>query len=227
MSNKQRILVVDDETRLREMIRMILENRGYSVTEAKNGLEAINFVKTTPPDLILLDVMMPVIDGFNACEQIREFYKGPIIMLTAKGEDYDQVQGLEKGADDYIVKPFTPMVLAARIQAALRRSHPNEPDKIIIGDLVIDKKAREVLIVGQSIDLNRKEYELLLYLAENCKITLSRDQILEHVWGYDYLGSESTVDSHMNRLRKKLGVCDQYVKTLRGFGYKFEVPHED
>lgn len=222
----KRILVVDDEIRLREMIRMILENRGYEVLEGKDGQEAVSIARQEKPDLILLDVMMPVIDGFAACEAIRRFYEGPILMLTAKGEDYDQVNGLEKGADDYMIKPFTPMVLAARVQAALRRTNKEDAHVLVAGRIMIDLKGRDVLLDGVKTSLNRKEFDLLKYLAENQNISLSRDQILEKVWGYDYLGSESTVDSHINRLRKKLEPWDAYVKTVRGYGYRFEVDHE-
>lgn len=227
MTSRKKILIVDDEKKLRDMIRLVLENRNYEVCEASNGLEAVSFTKSIHPDLILLDVMMPVINGLDACEQIRSFYKGPIIILTAKGEDYDQVIGLDKGADDYIIKPFTPMVLAARIEAALRRSQPSVNEFLTIGEIGVDKKAREVHVNGTLVELNRKEFELLSYMAENCRISLSREQLLERVWGYDYLGSESTVDSHINRLRKKLGPCENYIVTLRGFGYRFEVPNEN
>ena len=218
----KKILIVDDELRLREMISMILKNRGYQVIEGSNGAEAVTLTKTESPDLILLDVMMPIMNGFSACETIRNFYEGPILMLTAKGEDVDQVIGLEKGADDYIIKPFTPMVLAARVQAALRRGHHHETDTLSVGHVSIDLKGRDVTVCNEHIALNRKEFDLLVYLAENRCISLSRDQILENVWGYDYLGSDSTVDSHINRLRNKLGVCEGYIKTVRGYGYRFE-----
>lgn len=223
------ILIVDDEPKLLEMIRMILENRDYKVLEASNGEEGVIMAKVMAPDLILMDVMMPVMDGFTACERIREFSKCPIIMLTAKGEDYDQVNGLQKGADDYVVKPFTPMVLAARIEAVLRRAGQmgtDDEDRIVYGDLIIDIKARDVILGGQKIAFNKKEFDLLVYMARNYGISLSRDQILEKVWGYDYLGSESTVDTHINRIRNKLSGCEQYLITVRGYGYKFEVIHE-
>lgn len=223
------ILVVDDEAKLLEMIKMVLENRGYKVLEATNGQEGVTMARVMEPDLILMDVMMPLMDGFTACGRIREFSKCPIIMLTAKGEDYDQVNGLSKGADDYVVKPFTPMVLAARIEAVLRRSDQTgggDDDKISYGDMVVDIKARDVIIQNQKITFNKKEFDLLVYMARNYAISLSRDQILEKVWGYDYLGSESTVDTHINRIRNKLGNCEKYLITVRGYGYKFEVNHE-
>ena len=236
MSKQGTVLVVDDEPRLVEMTRMILENRDYKVLEASNGQEAIAMAKAMEPDLVLLDVMMPVMDGFTACQRIRDFSDVPIIMVTAKGEDYDQVNGLEKGADDYVIKPFTPMVLAARVQAAIRRhskgpsgSNQNEEEEgaIKLGNLVIDPRGRDLLIAGQKVELNRKEFDLLYYLCLNQGISLSRDQILEKVWGYDYLGSESTVDTHVNRLRKKLGSCEQYLQTVRGYGYRLEVVYEE
>lgn len=224
------VLIVDDEPRLLEMIRMVLENRDYQVLEASNGEQAILMTRTMEPDLILMDVMMPVMDGFTAVTKIREFTNTPIIMLTAKGEDYDQVNGLERGADDYVVKPFTPMVLVARIESVLRRfKGGNQSDKeesMAYGKVIIDIKGRTVLVSGEHSDLSKKEFDLLVYLAQNYDISLSRDQILERVWGYDYLGSESTVDSHVNRLRNKLKECGKYLKTIRGYGYKFEVNDE-
>ncbi len=217
----KRILVVDDETRMRDLLRAVLESRGYSVTEAEDGLQALKTFVVDPPDMVMLDVMMPVMDGFACCRKLREYSQCPILMLTAKGEDYDQVRGLDCGADDYIIKPFAPMVLAARVEALLRRS--SVVQRNVFGSMKIDTAAREVTVDGISVPLSRKEYELLVYLAENDNISLSRDQILEYVWGYDYLGSSNTVDTHINRLRTKLGKCGSYITTLRGFGYRFEV----
>lgn len=228
MNKQKTILVVDDEKRIVELTSMVLKSRGYAVLEGKNGKEAVSITKSMNPDLILLDLMMPEMDGFTACKEIRKISKCPIIMVTAKGEDYDQVYGLESGADDYIVKPYTPMVLVARIEACIRRSIDSSSiDSQVMGEIVLDKNSRDVLINGSKIDLNRKEYDLLVYLAENQGISISRDQILEKVWGYDYLGSESTVDTHVNRLRKKLGDYNKYLKTVRGYGYRFEVFYED
>jgi DNA-binding response OmpR family regulator len=226
------ILIVDDDPRLLEMIRMILENRGYQVIEATNGEEAITMTKVMEPDLILLDVMMPVMDGFTACKRIRDYSSCPIIMLTAKGEDYDQVAGLENGADDYMIKPFTPMVLAARIEAVLRRvgqekKSSKDENSLVFGEVIIDIKGRSLILQGNRTDLKRKEFDLLVYLATNHGISLSRGQILEKVWGYDYLGSESTVDTHVNRLRKQLGSYGDYLQTVRGYGYRFEVNYEE
>ena len=217
----KRILVVDDETRMRDLLRVVLESRGCSVTEAEDGLQALKSFVSDPSDMVMLDVMMPVMDGFACCRKLREYSQCPILMLTAKGEDYDQVRGLDCGADDYIVKPFAPMVLAARVEALFRRS--NVAARNVFGSMKIDTAAREVTVDGISVGLSRKEYELLVYLAENDNISLSRDQILEYVWGYDYLGSSNTVDTHINRLRSKLGKCGSYITTLRGFGYRFEV----
>lgn len=217
----KRILVVDDETRMRDLLRVVLERRGYSVTEAEDGMQALKAFVMDPPDMVMLDVMMPVMDGFACCRKLREFSQCPILMLTAKGEDYDQVRGLDCGADDYIVKPFAPMVMAARVEALFRRS--SVAQRNVFGRMKIDTAAREVTVDGASVPLNRKEYELLVYLAENDNISLNRDQILEYVWGYDYLGSSNTVDTHINRLRTKLGQCGSYITTLRGFGYRFEV----
>lgn len=226
MKGKQknnRILVVDDEISIRKLLRVVLENRGFKVEEAENGEIALKLFSTSTYDLAILDVMMPGIDGFECCRRIREICDCPILMLTAKGEDYDQVHGLEFGADDYIIKPFTPTVLVARVQALLRRSIKIGVGRSVFGELMIDPDAREVTVSGESIYLSRKEYDLLAYLMENDNILLSRDQILETVWGYDYLGSSNTVDTHVNRLRNKLGKCGAYITTMRGSGYKFEV----
>lgn len=220
MKNKT-ILVVDDETRLRDLLRIVLESRGYRVTEACSGTQAIAVFDETPPDMVILDVMMPEMDGLACCKRLRARSSCPILMLTAKGEDYDQVDGFECGADDYIIKPFTPMVLVARVEALFRRSQGQQ--RTSFGSMKIDLDGREVTVDGVPAALSRKEYELLVYLAENENITLSRDQILEAVWGYDYLGSSNTVDTHINRLRTKLGKCGHYIVTLRGFGYRFEV----
>ena len=218
---KQNILVVDDDTRLRDLLRIVLESRGYRVTEAENGKQALRMFDEASPDMVILDVMMPRMDGLTCCTQLRAITSCPILMLTAKGEDYDQVKGLECGADDYIIKPFTPMVLVARVEALFRRSQNQQ--RTSFGSMKIDQDAREVSIDGITAVLSRKEYELLVYLAVNENISLSRDQILEFVWGYDYLGSQSTVDTHINRLRTKLGKCGVYIVTLRGYGYRFEV----
>lgn len=223
---KARILVVDDESKLRTMLRMILENRNYEVYEAANGQEALAQAMKIQPDLVILDVMMPVMDGIDCCRELRKFSSAPVLMLTAKGEDYDQVSGLESGADDYVVKPFSTSVLMARVESALRRAAGINTSILLAGPVTIDIQAREVHLQGDLVELNRKEFDLFTYLCENRNMVLGRSQILENVWGYDYLGSESTVDTHMNRLRKKLGAYGSLLKTIRGVGYRFEVDDE-
>ncbi len=225
--HKRKILIVDDDPRILEMIRMILENRDYGVEEATNGYEALSKIETTSPDLVLLDVMMPVMDGLQCCLEIRKISEIPIIMLTAKGEDDDQIAGLCSGADDYVIKPFTSAVLVARIESAIRRANikniqSEEDDVLKLDKLEIRVQARTVVVENQIVNLNKKEYDLLFYMVKNRGLSLSRAQILENVWGYDYLGSESTVDTHINRLRNKLGICSQKLITMRGYGYKFE-----
>ncbi|MBN2558909.1 MAG: response regulator transcription factor [Clostridia bacterium] len=217
------MLVADDEDRIRELLRLMLENRGYEVHEAEDGRQAFKAFKALSPDLVVLDVMMPGMDGIECCRLIREVSKCPILMLTARGEDYDQVGGLDSGADDYVIKPFTPMVLAARIEALLRRAGECANAGLIFGKLRIDPDARSAFLEGENMGLNRKEFDLLRYMAENHNISLSRDHLLEKVWGYDYLGSDSTIDTHVNRLRKKMGNCGEYIRTIRGYGYRFEV----
>ena len=219
---KHKILVVDDETRIRDLLRIVLESRGYGVIEAKDGQEAVKSARDLKPDLIILDVLMPNLNGFDSLKQIRCFSDCPVIMLTAKGEDYDQLEGFDSGADDYVIKPFTPMVLEARVMALLKRSSKNDVCRGF-GELRIDEDARQVWVRETEVALNRKEFDLLSYFVKNENISLNRDQILEKVWGYDYLGTPSTVDSHINRLRSKLLGCGRYIKTLRGYGYRFEV----
>ena len=219
---KKRILVVDDEPSIRDLLRVILESRGFEVTEADNGVTALRAFEAENSDMVILDVMMPQMNGLECCRRLREITDHPILILTAKGEDYDQVNGLEYGADDYVIKPFTPMVLVARMEALMRRSDKDSRARTVFGGLKIDANGREVFVDGERLTLSRKEYDLLKYLADNYNISLSRDQILESVWGYDYLGSSNTVDTHINRLRNKLGRCGGYIATLRGYGYKFE-----
>ncbi len=222
-SKAKKILVVDDDTSIRNLLRVVLESRGFSVAEADNGVTALHTFQTENPDIVILDVMMPQMDGFECCRRLREISDCPIIMLTAKGEDYDQVSGFDAGADDYVVKPFTPMVLVARMEALFRRSDKESHVRTAFGGIRIDIDGREVYVDSERVQLSRKEYDLLKYLMDNYNISLSRDQILESVWGYDYLGSSNTVDTHITRLRTKLGRCGSYITTLRGYGYKFEV----
>lgn len=219
----KKILVVDDEPSIRDLLRVILESRGFRVYEADNGLTALREFETVSPDMVMLDVMMPQMDGLECCKRLRAVTDCPILILTAKGEDYDQVDGFDCGADDYVIKPFTPMVLVARMEALFRRSDKENHERTVFGGMRIDSNGREVFVDDERLILSRKEYDLLKYLADNYNISLNRDQILETVWGYDYLGSSNTVDTHINRLRSKLGRCGGYITTLRGYGYKFEV----
>ncbi|MEX1307014.1 MAG: response regulator transcription factor [Eubacteriales bacterium] len=217
-----KILAVDDDTRIRLLLTTVLESRGYSVVTAENGQDGLDAFKREKPHLVVLDIMMPVMDGLACAKEIRKVSDCPILMLTAKGEEYDQVEGFNTGADDYVVKPFAPMVLIARIEALLRRAYGDASGKKQYGILSLVPEGREVLVSGDTVNLSRKEYDLLTYLVENHHLSLSRDQILEAVWGYDYLGSDSTVDTHINRLRNKLKSASDYIVTLRGFGYKFD-----
>jgi two-component system, OmpR family, response regulator ResD len=219
---QNKILVIDDDSRIRMLLKMVLESREYDVLLAKDGKEGFDVFSENYPDLVILDIMMPVLDGLSCATNIRKISECPIIMLTAKGEEYDQIEGFEKGADDYVVKPFAPMVLIARVEALLKRTLKNDKNRKSYGILHIEQDAREVYVSDEKLLLSRKEYDLLVYLTENENISLSRDQILETVWGYDYLGSDNTVDTHINRLRNKLGKASDYIKTMRGFGYKFD-----
>ena len=220
----KKILVVDDEPSIRDLLRVVLESRGFEVIEAENGLSALRAFEAGGADMVILDVMMPQMNGLECCRKLRAISDDcPILMLTAKGEDYDQINGLDCGADDYVIKPFTPMVLVARMEALFRRSDKDARSRTVFGGMRIDINGREVFIDDERITLSRKEYDLLKYLADNYNISLNRDQILEYVWGYDYLGSSNTVDTHINRLRNKLGRCGVYITTLRGYGYKFEI----
>ena len=220
------IMVVDDEKNICELIRLYLEKEGFNVTIANNGSDAINMIRQKQPDLVLLDVMMPVIDGWEVCRQVREFSKVPIIMLTAKGETYDKVMGLDLGADDYIVKPFDTKEVIARVKAVLRRTSPDEVEGEVRYDkLVVNIVKYELIVNGKVIDTPPKELELLYHLAKNPNRVYTRDQLLDEVWGFEYFGDSRTVDVHVKRLREKLeGVSDQWsLKTVWGVGYKFEV----
>ncbi|MCM3599931.1 response regulator transcription factor [Robertmurraya korlensis] len=228
MDKQIRVLIVDDEEDMRQLLKMYLENAGMICTLAANGDETYKYVNGNLFDIILLDIMMPGEDGFVVCEKLRHVSNTPIIFLSAKGEEWDKVKGLKLGADDYIVKPFSPGELVARIQAVLRRSHTfkNENEMIKSGIIFIDKNARKVMVQHEPIVLTLKEYEVLLFLIEHHGQALSREQLLEHVWGLGYSGSLRTVDTHIKTLRMKLGKAD-YIETVWGIGYKFEVPaHE-
>lgn len=225
--NTARILIVDDEEDMRHLSEMYLENSGFSCLHAENGEEAMDVLSNEEVDLILLDVMMPDEDGFQVCEKIREKSQIPIIFLSAKGEEWDKVKGLQLGGDDYIVKPFSPGELIARIQAVLRRvgNGKNDDDVLKFGKIMIDKKARRVTVKDNPVQLTLKEYELLTTLVEHEAQALSREQLLELVWGMEYHGSLRTVDTHIKTLRLKLSSAD-YIQTVWGIGYKFEVPLE-
>lgn len=222
-----KVLIVDDEEDMRHLIQMYLENSGFECYQGSDGKETYQLLTDVSIDLILLDIMMPGEDGFQVCENIRKKAKVPIIFLSAKGEEWDKVKGLQLGADDYIVKPFSPGELIARIQAVLRRTGnvSNDQDFYRIGKISIDKKARRVMVQGEEISLTLKEFELLAFFVEHQSYALSREQLLEHVWGIDYVGSLRTVDTHIKTLRMKLGAED-YLQTVWGIGYKFEVPAE-
>ena len=224
-----KLLVVDDDPNICEVLRVYFENEGYQVKTAKDGAEGISYFKIYEPDLVLLDIMMPKKDGWQVCREIREISPKPVIMITAKGEVFDKVLGLELGADDFIVKPFDMKELSARIKAVLRRysAHNNSSDDEVIkfDNIEISHQKYEVKLRGKSIDIPPKELELLYFLASNCNRVFTRDQLLDKVWGFDYLGDSRTVDVHVKRLREKLeGVSDKWIlKTVWGVGYKFEV----
>ncbi|MBR6148921.1 MAG: response regulator transcription factor [Lachnospiraceae bacterium] len=218
-----KILVVDDEERMRKLVRDFLANKGYRVLEASNGEEALDiFLQQKDIALILLDVMMPVMDGWEACKAIREYSKVPIIMLTAKSEEKDELKGFELGVDEYITKPFSPKILVARVEAILRRYADSGDEVLEEGGIKIDKIAHTVTIDGQMTDLSFKEFELLSYFLENKGIALSREMILNHVWNYDYFGDARTIDTHVKKLRSKMGEKGNLIKTIWGMGYKFE-----
>lgn len=219
-----KILVVDDEVRMRKLVRDFLVRRGYDVIEAGDGEEALDiFYSDKDIALIILDVMMPKLNGFDVCQEIREHSKVPIIMLTAKGEENDELSGFELGADEYISKPFSPKILVARVEAILRRTtHQEEEQKLTAGGIVIDLAAHEVMIDGVPVELSFKEFELLTYFMENEGLALSREKILNHVWNYDYFGDARTIDTHVKKLRSKMGEKGNCIKTIWGMGYKFE-----
>ena len=222
---KYKILVVDDESRMRKLVRDFLVKKNFDVIEAADGSEALDlFYETKNISLIILDVMMPKLDGWQVCKEIRENSKVPIIMLTAKGDERDELQGFQLGVDEYISKPFSPKILVARVEAILRRSNAVAEDDIIeAGGIIINKAAHSVMIDDESIDLSFKEFELLSYFLENQGLALSREKILNHVWNYDYFGDARTIDTHVKKLRSKIGEKGDYIKTIWGMGYKFEV----
>lgn len=219
-----KILVVDDEARMRKLVRDFLVRDGYTVAEAADGEEALSvFFDQKDIALIILDVMMPKMDGYEVCEEIRRVSKVPIIMLTARSDERDELRGFDLGIDEYVTKPFSPKLLVARVEAILRRSGADKAeDTLELGGIRVDKSAHEVTIDGKSVELSFKEFELLTYFMENNGIALSREKILNNVWNYDYYGDARTIDTHVKKLRSKLGEKGDLIRTIWGMGYKFE-----
>lgn len=231
--DKKRILIVDDEEKIRSLVRKYAEYEGYAVDEAGDGLEALTLFEKGNYDLVIMDIMMPVLDGLSASREIRKKSDVPIIMLSARGEEYDRIGGLQLGADDYVVKPFSPKELMLRVEAVIRRtgahlqkvaktSHEMARDTFTLEGLEIDFTARIVRIDGRVADLSPKEYELLFYLVRNRNIALSREKLICEVWGYDFFGDDRTLDTHIKLLRRSLGPYSKFIVTLRGVGYRFE-----
>ncbi len=220
-----KILVVDDEVNIRRVVKEYAEFEGHQVSEADDGMQAVEMVKNENFDLIVMDVMMPKLDGFSTCKEIRKYKEIPVIMLSARGEEYDKLFGFELGIDDYVVKPFSPKELMARIKVVLKRNTVPEteyPDRMTFGGLDIDLAGREVYVDGKKASMTPKEYDLLFFLVKNKNLALTRDKLLEEVWGYDFFGDDRTVDTHIKMLRNSLGPYRSYIVTLRGMGYKFE-----
>lgn len=220
-----KLLVVDDEPKIREVIREYAEFNGYEVTEAEDGMSAVGLCKLNKYDLVILDIMMPKLDGFTACKEIKKISDVPIIMLSARGEEYDKLFGFELGIDDYIVKPFSPKELMARVNVVLERRNSVSKDNssvLTFDGLEINIAARTVSVDGKRVELTPKEYDLLFYLIKNKNIALSRDKLLSDIWGYDFFGDDRTIDTHIKNLRNNLGPYRDFIVTLRGVGYKFE-----
>ena len=220
---KQKILIADDEVRMRKLIKDFLTAAGFVVTEAENGEQAVDlFFEPGGFDLVVLDVMMPLMDGFEACRTIRQYSNIPVVMLTARTAERDELAGFDCGADEYIAKPFSPKILVARIEALLRRSGTERSETLTAEGISVDKAAHEAKVDGKPIELSYKEFELLAYLMENRGVALSREKILNHVWDYDYFGDARTIDTHIKKLRGKLGSRGEYIKTIWRMGYKFD-----
>ena len=219
-----KLLVVDDEARIRELIKKYATFEQYDVTEAENGMQAVELCRQQDFDLIIMDVMMPDLDGFSACREIRKTSAVPILMLSARGEEYDKLHGFELGIDDYVVKPFSPKELMMRVGAILKRSGAKGESREVvdIGDLRVDFTARRVTLEGKPLDLSPKEYDLLFYLVRNRGIALTREKLLSEIWGYDFFGDDRTLDTHIKLLRRQLGPYADRITTLRGVGYRFE-----
>lgn len=222
--DRLKVLVVDDESRMRKLVKDFLSRSNYEVIEAENGEQAVDiFFEQKDIALIILDVMMPKMDGWQACREIRQYSKVPIIMLTAKSDEKDELLGFELGVDEYISKPFSPKILVARVEAIIRRTMVKDEETLEIGGILIDKAAHQVKIDGVNVDLSVKEFELLSYFIKNKGVALSREKILNNVWNYDYFGDARTIDTHVKKLRSKMGEKGDYIKTIWGMGYKFEV----
>ncbi len=222
-----KILIVDDEQKIRELIRKYAEFEEYQTAEAADGMQAVEMARSEAFDLIIMDIMMPELDGFSAAREIRKKQKVPIILLSARGEEYDKIHGFELGIDDYVVKPFSPKELMMRVGAVLRRSQADTPvepehETLRVEGMTIDFSARRVVIDGAPVELSPKEYDLLFYMARNRGIALTRDKLISEVWGYDFFGDDRTLDTHIKLLRKQLGDYARYIVTLRGVGYRFE-----
>ena len=225
------ILIVDDESRIRSIIKKYAEFEGHEVTEASDGMEAVHLCRNGSYDLIIMDIMMPELDGFSACREIRKITQTPIIMLSARGEEYDRINGFELGIDDYVVKPFSPKELMLRVDAVMKRVNravsntvqpPNQVIELDNGGLKADVTARIVYVNGERVDMSPKEYDLFFYMLANRNIALSREKLISEVWGYDFYGDARTLDTHIKLLRKSLGPYASYIVTLRGVGYRFE-----
>ena len=216
------ILIVDDEANIRSLIRKYAAYEGYTVDEAVNGMEAVDKCREGSYDLVVMDVMMPELDGFSAAREIRRFSQVPMLMLSARGEEYDRIHGFELGVDDYVVKPFSPRELMMRISAILKRSGGQQGEVVVFGDMAVDFTARRVTIHGEELTLSPKEYELLFYMVRNRGIALTREKLISKVWGYDFYGDDRTLDTHIKLLRKSLGDYASRITTLRGVGYRFE-----
>ena len=225
LMEKLKVLVVDDESRMRKLVRDFLVKKDFIVLEAEDGAQAVDiFFSTKDISLIILDVMMPKMDGWQVCREIRELSDVPIIMLTAKSDERDELLGFDLGVDEYISKPFSPKILVARVEAILRRSNLLNDDSIITaGEITLNKSAHEVTVEGKPVELSFKEFELLNYFMDNQGLALSREKILNSVWNYDYFGDARTIDTHVKKLRSKMGEKGDYIKTVWGMGYKFEV----
>ena len=223
--NDVTVLIVDDESRMRKLIKDFLMQKNYKILEAGDGEEALKVFEENQNKIsvILLDVMMPKLDGWSVLRQIRQTSKVPIIMLTARGEEQDELFGFELGVDEYISKPFSPKILVARVEAILKRTKPEEKEIEDYGGITINSKGRTVTVDGKQVEMSLREYELLKYLVDNKGIALSRDKILNNVWNYDYYGDSRTIDSHIKKIRHKLGKKGKYIETVRGIGYKFEI----